>query len=241
MSSRPAVSYVEDRPLEPPGMTLKNQPEPPFSVVVLEQERTTREILVRALDNEDGVICTGAGPEAAEVAAVAERRADAVLVGLHTTGTEAPEAVSAARRWFPGAWLVVLCTYVDDEVHEAAIGAGADAVLNTAVAFEELVDCLRTGRADPMVCVNTRSVHRDARAAERAEELGVTPRQHEVLRHLARGLSPDAVARRLGISVATCRDHIKGLHRALECTTTSELLVVSGRVGLLPELSRPLR
>lgn len=220
---------------------MKNQPVPSARIVVFEHERTTRETFVRALAGEEGLTCIGAGTEPPEVDDLSGDRVDVVLIGLHTTGTEAPEAVSEARRRFPEARAVVLCTYVDDEVHDATTAAGADAVLPTSVSFEELVACLRMSGDEACALAGARSSLRDDRAAARAQELGVTPRQHEVLRNLARGLSPDAVARVLQITLATCRDHIKALHRTLECTSTSELLVVSARVGLLPELCRPLR
>lgn len=220
---------------------MPNQPTPLRRVVVLEQERTTRETIARALAAEEGLDCLAAPTDAVLGNGAPTDTADVVLIGLHTTEAEAPATVSGARRRFPEAQVVVLCTYVDDDVHDAATEAGADAVLPTSVSFEELVAHLKAERGHPVPSSGARSVERDDRAASRAQELGVTPRQHQVLRQLARGLSPDAVARSLDISLATARDHIKGLHRALECSTTLELLVVSARVGLLPEMCRPLR
>lgn len=230
--------------LRTPGIGTKRPPDPSDPVApvrriaVFEQERTTLEVIVRALDHTEGLSCVGSGPDPDGGVFAAEP--DVLLVGLHTTDRDAADTVAGARRRFPTARIVVLCTYVDDEVAHAAVASGADAVLPTSVSFDELVSQLRDD-ADTLDAPPTRSRARDERALARAGELGVTPRQHEVLRNLARGLSPDAVSRRLEISLSTCRDHIKALHRALECSSTSELIVVSARLGLLPELCRPFR
>ncbi|MGI8756442.1 MAG: LuxR C-terminal-related transcriptional regulator [Acidimicrobiales bacterium] len=207
-------------------------------IAVFEQERTTLEVIVRALEHTEGLWCVGSGPD--PTGGVFGAEPDVLLVGLHTTDRDAADTVAGARRRFPRARIVVLCTYVDDEVAHAAVASGADAVLPTSVSFDELVAHLRDD-AETVDAPPTRSRARDERARARAGELGVTPRQHEVLRNLARGLSPDAVSRRLEISLSTCRDHIKALHRALGCSSTSELIVVSARLGLLPELGRPFR
>lgn len=55
----------------------------------------------------------------------------------------------------------------------------------------------------------------------------LTPREHELLHHLASGLGTAEVAREMGISLHTVRDHIKNLYRKTGTRSRSEL------VGLL--------
>ena len=55
----------------------------------------------------------------------------------------------------------------------------------------------------------------------------LTPREHELLHHLASGLSTAEVAREMGISLHTVRDHIKNLYRKTGTRSRSDL------VGLL--------
>jgi DNA-binding NarL/FixJ family response regulator len=45
----------------------------------------------------------------------------------------------------------------------------------------------------------------------------LSPRQHEVLSLLAEGVSAQAIARRLGLSESTVRNHIRDLLRRLDC------------------------
>ena len=64
----------------------------------------------------------------------------------------------------------------------------------------------------------------------------LTPREHELLHHLASGLSTADVAREMGISLHTVRDHIKNLYRKTGTRSRSDL------VGLLSHpAGRPAR
>lgn len=61
----------------------------------------------------------------------------------------------------------------------------------------------------------------------------LSPRQLEVVALLARGMSTKAIARHLGISLHTCRDHIKHARIALGCTTAMGVVLEAGRRGWL--------
>ncbi len=209
-------------------------------VAVFEQERGTVEVLAKALGTTDGLQCVASGDAVTLFEDAVAHHPDSVLIGLHTTGHDAEDTVGRARRHHPDATIVVLSIYVDEEVRRLATEAGADAVLPTSVPFDTVVAALRGDQVDQADDDDLAGA-RDHSARRRAQQIGVTPRQHEVLHRLADGLTPDHVARNLGITLATCRDHIKALHHTLGCSSTSEVLVVGVRNGLLPELSRPLR
>lgn len=55
----------------------------------------------------------------------------------------------------------------------------------------------------------------------------LSSRQLEVLVCLGRGERPKQVARALGISVSTCRDHVKAIRTALDVTSVVEALLVA--------------
>ena len=58
------------------------------------------------------------------------------------------------------------------------------------------------------------------RAADGAPRL--TPRQREVLRLIVDGLSAPSIARRLGISVHTVRNHIQLIYKSLRVSNRAE-------------------
>jgi PAS domain S-box-containing protein len=61
----------------------------------------------------------------------------------------------------------------------------------------------------------------------------LTPRQHEVLVHLGEGCATNEIAERLGISVETVRNHIRGIFRALGVRTRLQAVAAAREQGLI--------
>lgn len=64
----------------------------------------------------------------------------------------------------------------------------------------------------------------------------LTPRQFEIVRLLADGLSTRAIATKLGIKPQTVKAHIRGLLRALRVNSRLEAVAAARRDGLLHDL-----
>ena len=64
---------------------------------------------------------------------------------------------------------------------------------------------------------------------------GVTPRQLEVLHHLARGHSTAQIAEALGIQAETVRNHVRGLLRALGVHSRLQAVAEARRRGLIAD------
>ena len=210
-------------------------------VLIIEQERTPLDALTRVIDAEPDLCCVGSGRDPHIAQGLGPDDVDVVLLGAQVPGIDVVAAATVTRSRFPAARLVVLAGYVDGELRAAAAAAGADAVLDTSISLDHLLHVLRTGAIGDATPGDPAPHGRDQSSGRLAQDLGITARQYEVLRLLARGHNADHVARTLEIRVATCRDHIKALHRALDCSSTSQMLVAGAQLGLLPELSRPYR
>ena len=65
--------------------------------------------------------------------------------------------------------------------------------------------------------------------------LGLTPRQLEVLHHLAHGASTAQIADRLGIQRETVRNHVRGILRALRVHSRLEAVAAARQRGLLED------
>jgi PAS domain S-box-containing protein len=66
-------------------------------------------------------------------------------------------------------------------------------------------------------------------------ETMLTPRQSEVLRLLAEGLTTEAVAERLGVALETARNHIRAVLRRLDVHSRLEAVVEARQRGLLDD------
>lgn len=134
-------------------------------------------------------------------------RPDTVLLDLESTEGQAGglAAVEQLRSMLPEVRIVVLTADVTFALMEAAAEAGADLVMSKEAPMEDLATVIDGDRPRLEIDLRDGRDGRDGRAAD----AGLTPRELEVLRLLADGRTPKAIARVLGISVNTTRGHIK--------------------------------
>ena len=182
-------------------------------------------MLLGLLDDVEIVATAADGGEAVELARAHEP--DVVLMDLRMPRLEGAEATRQILAALPRTRVLVLTTYADDEFLFPALQAGARGYLTkdaTAEEIEQAIRALVAGHTHLDPAVQARLVAAvvrpdsapgpaPARAAERAPASGqlpdeLTPREAEVLKLIAAGLSNREIAERLVLSGATVKTHI---------------------------------
>jgi DNA-binding NarL/FixJ family response regulator len=161
----------------------------------------------------DGVEVVGAAADGREALATAhEARPDVVLMDLRMPELDGVEATRRLRAELPDTHVLVLTTYADDESLFPALQAGARGYLTKDASAEEIEEAIRAVAAgqthlDPAVQQRLVSavVANDA-AHPSADDL--TPREIEVLKLIASGLSNAEIAASLVVSNATVKTHV---------------------------------
>ncbi|MFC6364399.1 response regulator [Nonomuraea thailandensis] len=174
-----------------------------------------REGLVALLDLVDGVEVVGdAGQGEEALGLVAELRPDVVLMDLRMPVMDGVEATRRIVREYPGVAVVVLTTYDDDRSVDAALLAGARGYLTKDAGRAEIAAALRSAAAGQSTfspAAAKRLVEVLSRSAAEPVTVcpdGLTVREVEVLRLIARGLSNAEIAARLFIAATTVKTHI---------------------------------
>jgi len=190
----------------------------PIRVLVADDQRTVREGLTMLVGLIDGVEVVGAacdGVEAVELART--EHPDVVLMDLRMPRMEGAEATRHIRAELPDTQVLVLTTYADDESLFPALQAGARGYLTKDASAEEIEQAIRALVAgethlDPTVqqrlvaaVLDTTPIP-DAPAQALPDEL--TPREAEVLKLIASGLSNAEIADALVVSHATVKTHV---------------------------------
>ncbi|MGN9841450.1 response regulator [Nonomuraea sp. H19] len=186
-------------------------------VLVVDDEELVRSGLRLILEAAGDIVVVGEARDGAEaVSAVARLRPEVVLMDVRMPGMDG----LAAARLLAGPGmpkLIMLTTFdLDEYVHEA-LRLGAVGFLLKDTPPRELAAAVRTvagGQAMLSPSVTKRLIASYAdRAPSRAEAArrqlaGLTGREEEVIRALARGLSNAAIGRELRLTEATVKAHV---------------------------------
>ncbi len=188
-------------------------------VVVADDQTVVREGLVTVLRLLPGIEVVAAAADGEEaVRLVAEYQPDVLLTDLQMPRCNGVEATRRVRSQYPDTEVVVLTTYSDDESVLGALRAGARGFLTKDADAEAIGRALHAAAAGQSILdgeVQRRLIESAANPAPAgppaAAPDGLTPREVDVLRLIAAGLSNQEIARQLTVSEATVKTHINHL------------------------------
>ncbi|MGH8631624.1 MAG: LuxR C-terminal-related transcriptional regulator [Burkholderiales bacterium] len=155
-----------------------------------------------------------------------------VLIDTDNLAEDAPEAIGLYASTYPSAPIVAVADPKDAESMDRILRAGATGYLPKNYSHAMMQSVLR------LVLEGTkyRPVLPDSKNASSAaslEDLGLTPRQAEVLSLLAQGKSNEAIAKQLGISVGVVKLHINAIFKALNVQSRTEAVLIAVRYGVV--------
>jgi DNA-binding NarL/FixJ family response regulator len=196
--------------------------------MLAEDSTLLREGLVRLLAEEGHEVLAAVGNADALLAAVAARQPDAVVVDVRMPPTHSDEGLRAAleirHRW-PGIGVLVLSQYVERRYATELMSsdtAGVGYLLKDRVAqVEEFLDALaRVGSggtafdAEVVRQLLARTSHHDPLAR-------LTPRERDVLGHMAQGHTNATIAAQLHVSQSAVEKHANAIFDKLGLSQTT--------------------
>ncbi|NRQ38819.1 response regulator transcription factor [Nonomuraea sp. NN258] len=184
-------------------------------IVIADDQAMVRAGLRMVVESEPGMEVVGEAADGREAIAVARRtRPDIVLMDISMPRLDGLAAAKELLDTPAPPKIITLTTFDTDENLYAALRAGTSGFLLKVSPPEQLLDAIRVVYAgdallDPAVTsrvIATFAGRSDPKPSPMLGEL--TPRELEVLRLLARGLTNAEIARELYVGEATVKTHV---------------------------------
>lgn len=173
--------------------------------------------------------------------------ADLVMIDLGLPGLSGLEGLRRLRQEHPEVPVVVMSSADDKDTVLAVLDAGAMGFIPKSSTSQVMLGALRLILAKgiylpPAVFLAGRSAIPAAPApalaaavppsGRRPGELGLTPRQADVLHLLLQGKPAKLIGRQLNLSLSTVKAHTSAVLRALNVTTRTQAVLAASRMGL---------
>jgi DNA-binding NarL/FixJ family response regulator len=207
-------------------------------VAVVEDDQKTRDALRELIDGAPGFRCVGAYGSVEEALDwLGDRAADVVLLDIHLPGTPGSEGVRLIRDEHPDTEVIMLTVYAEEQKVFESICNGASGYLLKKSRPARLLDGIRDAHAggSPMSPEVARKVVTLFRTIvpPRRDDRELTPQERKLLGLLAEGHSYESAGERMGITVNTVRNHIRGIYEKLHVHSKSEAVGKALRQGLI--------
>jgi two-component system response regulator NreC len=213
-----------------------------MKVLIADDHKIVRQGLVSLLKNEaefDKVYEADGGISAVKMAA--DLKPDVVVMDVHMPDMTGPDATRAILAKNPKIHVIALTTDSDKRFIKLAFQAGASGYLLKDCALEELVQAIRTVKSGKRYLSATVSniiiegYADESSASAAAVKSPLTPRETEVLKLVAEGLSTKEIAVRLNMSSRTVETHRHAISEKLDLHSIAELTRHAIKINLITE------
>jgi DNA-binding NarL/FixJ family response regulator len=218
-------------------------PRGPVRVLLADDQRLVRESLSTLFGLLAGIELVGAACDGEEAISLARlHQPEVVLMDLRMPRMDGIEATRRLREQLPEVRVIALTTFADDESVLGALRAGARGYLTKDAGAEDIrtaILAVVAGEAtlDPAVHQHVVAALADGLAGQRDDctpELpdGLTPREAEVLKLIAQGMSNAEIAQHLVVSPTTVKSHINHLFAKGGLRDRAQAVAYAYRVGV---------
>ncbi|QGY39790.1 response regulator [Pseudodesulfovibrio cashew] len=176
------------------------------------------------------------------VALARELRPDIMLVDISMPGKNGIQVIRDLRQFLPETRFIIISMHSEADYIVEAFRAGATGYMIKESAAENLIKGLDTVARGEMFLDSALSQEVVFKLLQAKDDAGesrkdpystLTPREQEVMRMLAEGLTSKEVAAQLFISPKTVENHRTNLMKKLGLHSTVELIRYSARLGLI--------
>ncbi|WP_248963650.1 response regulator [Sphaerisporangium perillae] len=210
-------------------------------VLIVDDHQVVRQGLRYVLEDEADIEVAGECADGhAAVEAIESLRPDVVLLDMVMPGMGGLEVLERLRERPAPPAVIVLTSFVENEVALQAMRGGALSYLSKTSAVDRVVEAVRMATAggsvlDPPVAAMLVQRVRDDDSPVKEDPLRMlAPRERDVLAVLARGQSNREIARTLSLSETTVKSYVSSILTKLRLQDRTQAAIFGLQCGLVP-------
>ena len=216
----------------------------PSRVLLIDDHEMARKGLTAMLSTADWITVVGEADDCASGLAAIERlQPDMVLLDIRMPGKDGLACLDELKDVTHPVAVVMVTLYDDRRYVLEAIRRGAAGYLLKDASTAEVIATL-ANVAEGQLAVEPQLLRealmsppdepsRGASSRERAEAYSVTPREHDVLRLVADGLTNKEIGARLSITEDTVKKHVQNIIWKMRAADRTQAAILAYRMGLL--------
>ncbi len=222
----------------------------PIRILVVDDHTLFRRGLTALLARDPLLCVIGDAADAGQAQRKAqELQPDLILLDNHLPGVNGVDALPALREAAPKARILMLTVSEDETDLAAALRGGAAGYLLKTIEGDALTAAIqRAMQGDSVIApemmsklvsayrgaaAGTPAASAPAPSAIEAAIAGLSPRELDILRSIARGASNKEIAREHGIVETTVKIHVQHILRKLDVSSRVHAAVIATEHGLL--------
>lgn len=204
-------------------------------VIVADDHSLFRDGIVSLLEAARFTVIGEAGDGPTAVEAILRLRPDVALMDIAMPGCTGLQALREIRAQWPEAKVVILTVSDEDADLFEAVEAGASGYLLKSLKADEFIEMLRGVERGEAAMTRHTTARLMAGFGHRADHSpqALTPREAELLRLMAQGLSNKEIAVALSLSENTVKYHLKNILQKLGAHNRTEAAAHAIRNGIL--------
>jgi cyclic di-GMP phosphodiesterase len=210
-------------------------------VLVVDDHAIFAQSLVRLLGSRPELKVVGAAGNVSEAVAYAlAYQPDVVLMDFDLPDGNGLQATEQIKALMPSIKVIMLTVHIDDESLVGAIAVGCSGFVKKQDAIDDLFAAIVAAHEGEMIVSRSAltPLLRQLRPTSRGLGSDLTTRQHEVLGLMASGLVNKQIAKQLGLSLNTVRNHTQNILYKLQAHSKLEAVATAVREGVI-EHPRP--
>jgi len=210
-----------------------------IKILIADDHAVLREGMRQLLEQERDMEVIGEANDGEEAVAMAsELKPDVILMDIVMPKLTGVEATKQIKKASPTTCILILTAYSDIRYIVGLLEAGASGYLLKSARSEEIVGAIRAIRSgdsvlDPQATrkLLERVVSLSTEPAEEKIKGQLSPRETEILKLAARGMSNKDIAENLGLSMRTVKAHLSNIFNKMRCSCRTEAIVKGFREG----------